>query len=460
MKPWGGIAVCLALLSCAPAAQAAQRFAAPQGTGPDPCAQAEPCSLLLAIGDAGANDEVIVGTGTYPLNSPIAAPVGAQNLSIHGDPAGPRPVIEATIAPLPINIPSGGRLSYLEIDNSASGAYGAFCPPEGLLERIVLRVTGEGSFGTFLGEGCTARNSLIRVAGSSSVAVLANAGAAGTTSVRARNLTVIATGPGSLGLYADYYGLGGSLAVDAKNLIVDGGEHDLSAADSGGGVAQLTISHSIFDSTIEEGKSTIVGSDNQVGPALFAEPVLGDFHEASGSPSIDAGVGDLVGPLDLDGNPRTLGAAPDIGAFEFVPPPATLAVTGRIESLKLAPVSFRAAGSGGAVISAKKKKKKAPPGTRVSYSLSAAATVEFSVERKLTGRRSGRKCVKRTRANRSKKKCVRLRSLKGGFADSGGAGQNRLKFSGRLKKALPPGRYRLVGEAGGAVKRASFRIVR
>ena len=52
---------------------------------------------------------------------------------------------------------------------------------------------------------------------------------------------------------------------------------------------------------------------------MFVDPANGDYREAAGSPTIDAGVTDRSAPLDLDGNARTLGAAPDIGAFEFVP---------------------------------------------------------------------------------------------------------------------------------------------
>jgi hypothetical protein len=416
----------------------------------------------VAIGNAKANDEVIVTAGAYAVGSTIFPPGSAQNLSIHGDPGGPMPAIQAGFEGAPIVLPSGGRISYLEIDNSKLGAYGVFCPPEGLFERLVVRVTGESSIGMLLNEGCTARNSLIRVAGPSSTAVFAYASAAGTTIVRARNLTAVATGPKSQGLSASYAGFEGTLAFDAKNLIAAGDEDDLVVGDSGGGVAQLTIAHSIFDSTLEEGKSTIAGSDNQVGPALFVEPVLGDFHQAAGSPSIDAGVADLVGPLDLDGNPRVLGGAPDIGAYELVPPPtpgAPAAAAGSIRSLRLSPTAFRAARSGGAIASAGKRRR--PVGSRVSYSLSAPAKVAFSVERKTVGRRAGKRCAKATKANRRKKRCVRFVRIKGSFSDDGEAGLKRFKLSGRLRgKALRPDAYRLVGKAGGAARRASFRIVR
>lgn len=54
---------------------------------------------------------------------------------------------------------------------------------------------------------------------------------------------------------------------------------------------------------------------------LLAFPDGGDFHQLAGSPTIDAGAGDaLLGAQDIDQTPRTAGAAPDIGADEYVAP--------------------------------------------------------------------------------------------------------------------------------------------
>jgi hypothetical protein len=67
--------------------------------------------------------------------------------------------------------------------------------------------------------------------------------------------------------------------------------------------------------------------------------------------------------------------------------------------------------------------------------------------------------VKQTPKNKGKKKCNLAKPLKGGFSEAGAAGQNRFKFTGRVRrKALKPGRYRLAGSAGGVVKRANFKI--
>ena len=229
------------------------------------------------------------------------------------------------------------------------------------------------------------------------------------------------------------------------------------------GPGNIAATHSNFDTSSSEGEAKVIdGGGNQAAPPVFVNAENGDFREAAGSPTIDAGIADQLGPLDLAGNTRILGAAPDIGAYEFVPPPArplppTSPAAGLIQSLALAPSTFRAAKSGDAAISVAK----APIGTTVTYSLSAAAKTDFTVERKTTGRRSGKSCVKQTKLNKAKKKCALLKPVSGSFTDSGGAGSNTFKFSGRIGgRALAPGRYELVGTAGGVVKRASFTIVK
>ena len=58
----------------------------------------------------------------------------------------------------------------------------------------------------------------------------------------------------------------------------------------------------------------------------FRDQAGGDFRQAASSTTINAGAAaQSAGLLDLNGNLRTVGAAPDMGAFEQVPPPVVTA---------------------------------------------------------------------------------------------------------------------------------------
>ena len=131
--------------------------------------------------------------------------------------------------------------------------------------------------------------------------------------------------------------------------------------------------------------------------------------------------------------------------------------------------SFAAARSGAAFTAQKGRKRKssAPVGTKVSFRLSEAASVRFTVQRKTTGRRSSGKCRTRTRRNRKKPKCTLYKSVRGSFTVAGKAGRNSFTFRGRIGgKALKTGSYRLRGTATDAARNVSvptqktFKIVK
>jgi hypothetical protein len=273
-------------------------------------------------------------------------------------------------------------------------------------------------------------------------------------------VTAIAAGAGSEGVRSSYDAIivPGSHTLDLKNVIADGAKYDLSALLGLEGPGNIVVSNSNFDTENAVGSAKITATNNQSAPPLFVNAAAGDYRPAAGSPTIDAGSTDQIGTLDLAGNPRTLGAAPDIGAYEFVPPPPAAA---DLQSLTITPKAFRPVNAGGAIVSARRRKPKVKVGTTVRYALTAAASVTFEVERALKGRRVGKKCKKPTPANRARKKCIRFKARKGGFTHDGAGGNNSFKFSGRVKgRALPTGRYRLLAKAGDSVKRARFRIVR
>jgi hypothetical protein len=86
-------------------------------------------------------------------------------------------------------------------------------------------------------------------------------------------------------------------------------------------------------------------------------------------------------------------------------------------------------------------------GTTIRYSLSEAARVVFTVDRKTTGRRVGKTCKKKTTRNRNNKKCTLLKRI-GRFARVSDAGKNIKRFSGRIgSKKLKTGGYQLTLDA-------------
>jgi len=470
MRRAAGTAVAsLALLIAVPGvAGAAQRYASPGGTDPS-CSQTNPCSLQQAITGAGENDEVIATGGTYTVAAAIITPPIAKNLFIHGDFAGPMPKIDATLSGAVPIVPSavGVKLSYLDVTNTATGAFGATCQGEGVIERLRVTASGQSATGVILSGKCTVRDSLIRAVGANGVALSGSGGPSGGGQTGLiRNVTAIATGTESVGIRSSYneFLIFGSYLLDVKNTIADGSLADLQALSGAFGPGNIAVSNSNFDKPVATGSATIAGGSNQSAPPLFVNAAAGDYRQAADSPTIDVGSTDGIGALDLDGNPRNLGAAPDIGAFEFVPPPSPVPAAGTIQSLSLKPRKFRAVNVGGAILSAQRRAKKAPVGTTVNYFVSAPTTVEFTVERVTKGRKVSGKCRKAARANRDKKKCPLFRALKPSFTHfgihNGVVAGNSFGFSGRIGgKALRPGRYRLVGRAGDAVKRAAFEVV-
>jgi hypothetical protein len=458
--------VFLVLLACAPAASAAPRYAAPAGSGTE-CSEGKPCSLAEAIEKAKANDEVIVTAGEYTPSSSITLKFEAAGAYIHGDFRGPRPTITRSSPgyALALGAPKS-RLAYLDVSNAAESAAGVVCTAEAAIERVKLAVKGKYAAALQQLESCSIRDSLLRANGESSTAITST-GSVGTAAGAVRNVTAFATGPKSVALRSSAGPMFGipHLAV-VRNSILSGDEYDLHST-AGLSAGNIDVAYSNFDVAKQEPGTTLIqGPGNQSATPLFLDAGAGDYREASGSPTINAGVNEELGAADFDGNPRLVGPAPDIGAFEFVPPPppppplAPTVPPGEIQSLTVAPKVFRTANVGGAIVSARTKAK-APVAATVSYELSAApATVAFSVERKLSGRRVGRKCVQKTKANAAKKKCPLYKPVRGGFSHAGAVGTNRFTFSGRLDKALAPGAYRLTGRTAASARSTVFRIVK
>jgi hypothetical protein len=312
-----------ALMALPAAADATTRFAAPGGTAADTVCvtpSAAPCSLNEAAGgpDVVHADEVVVTPGDY---SDTAGDLGEFGFvapkagNIHGASGQPRPVItlDSGSGFGAIDVTTGVTVSYLAVQSTVSDR--AIAVTGGVLDGVIAR--GTGSFGA----ACEHLSGIIRNSACISTAVGGTAvgvsvGTSGAETPTLRNVTAIATGSGSFA--ASYRVVGtGTISLTAKGVIARGVAGDVRASGSGGGSTAITIDHSNFattDTSLGGGTITDGGNNQTTAPLLAADNV----HQLSGSPTIDSGAVDgSSGSTDVDGQPRTIGSAPDIGADEL-----------------------------------------------------------------------------------------------------------------------------------------------
>ena len=140
-----------------------------------------------------------------------------------------------------------------------------------------------------------------------------------------RNVTAIATGAGGIPIEAEAT-MTASATIHLVNVIAYAGPGAISfqaRTDNSGAAATISATHTNYKATDTIGiNATIVdGLANQAEEPAFVDPAAGDYRQAPGAYTIDAGLDDpLNGDLDLDGGARMLGKT-DIGAHEFVPAP-------------------------------------------------------------------------------------------------------------------------------------------
>lgn len=126
-------------------------------------------------------------------------------------------------------------------------------------------------------------------------------------------------------------------------------------------------------------------------------------------------------------------------------PPTTTQLAPVISKVRLTSTAFRR----GRLLPALTKSTR---GTQLRFSLTKPATVRFTFAKAGEGRKVGRSCVKRTRQNAKRKRCVHYTPVRGSFSVKAGAGDHRVRFQGRVTKkiTLKPGRYRVSVRATGA----------
>jgi hypothetical protein len=335
----GGVwAFCLVFLATASAAAAANRYASPSGSG-TACTQAAPCDIATAINNAGPGDDITIEPGTYTTSTELDD--NNHTLTIHGQTGQPRPVIHSSSIQGFGFIGANTSLSDVEIDMSAAGATGIYsASANAAIDRVISRASGgpsmsSNSIACSLTHTATVTNSLCAGEG---------AGAFGMSflngSLTLRNDTLEAPGtagnPGNSGFAVGSPGTSASVLL--SNTIARGATDDINASAGSGQSTTIAADHSNYAAINAGGGGTVsvtpAGTGtNQTNFPQFVNPATGDFHELATSPTVNAGADASVnGALDLDGNPRTFGAATDIGAYEYIPPPTCQPVSATTSS--------------------------------------------------------------------------------------------------------------------------------
>jgi hypothetical protein len=337
------LALSLVVVSALPAASAvaATRYAAPGGTGADPCVEAAPCLLYVAAAEnapgttVASGDVVEVEPGTY---SEAAGDLGPSDfiqlgagVTVRGAPGAARPLIklEANSGFWGAFLFFGGKLEGVEILNEGNVGAAFTIGDTATVEGVVARSLHSPGFTCSIQKGLIRDSVCLNEDGGAALGASSSTFAANYAIVL-RNVTAIAGGTGSYGIDFGFFGSGVNVTVDAKAVIAHGEEKDVRARGvstspgtpgTGADVA-IALDHSDYattDTVTSGGGSASVTAAGS-GTNITAPPSLaGDgYHQLAGSPTVDKGALDgSSGSADIDGQLRAIGSAADIGADEL-----------------------------------------------------------------------------------------------------------------------------------------------
>ena len=277
----------------APAHAAITRYAVPGGSSANNCTSpATACSIDKAINQAATGDDVILAPGTYDVGG-TGLSNSQANVRVHGVAGLPRPVINSTAAQALAMFGNGARVSDLTINHTGS-LYGLnVFATSVLVERVEVRTSG--AIGCTAGISGLARDLLCVTTATNGVA-LDDSWGSGSYVLVLRNVTAVATGPGSYGIRADSSGNDTNLDISARNVIAFGVAADIRSTEVGtNSESDVLLTNSNYDKIEEGGGGNVsnVGSvsSNQTALPVFADTTL--FHQALGSPTIDKGGSDF-----------------------------------------------------------------------------------------------------------------------------------------------------------------------
>lgn len=336
-----GIVLATAVLSLAVActATAATRYAAPGGTGKDPCADpARPCSVYIAAEESRpgttieAGDVVELAPGTYYAKEegdfgyipPVHLPRG---VTLRGEPGKPRPVIvmpRNSSAEGAFYVPARAEVANVEIRNLMDTAR-AISISGGTIDRVIARSTISLEPTCSFDWGAVRSSACIAAGGGA--AISGNNCCSETFDGVIRNSTLVATGPGSTGLGFGFgaYKRGMTGDLDVVGSLIVGQETDVAASgfplDKGrGSRADLDLRGSRYATVETQGGVSVTppGTNGNIRALPFL--ARDNLHQLLDSPTVDRGAVDgASGGLDVDGQSRAMGVGVDIGADELDP---------------------------------------------------------------------------------------------------------------------------------------------
>jgi len=336
-----------ALLAATPA-NAATRFAEPNGNGASgagQCVEADPCSLQTAVEDPSVvnGDEVILlpGTTNGVYESQTDTVTIDNAVTVRSRETDPRPVIPISGGGnFGFYITNGGAtLRRLQINGDATAGAALQMISGGTAERLYVQTVGLNVSPCVFGFPNPVLRDSVCYATNGGDAVVFSIGGAITATSTLRNVTAVTTDAAASAIHvfageATPGGGGANLTLNAANVIASGANFDVQAEtdSSSGAVATINLTNSNYDQRSTLGSGTSVTdpttNSNQTAPPVFVNAATGNFHQTAASPTIDMGDpgASMLGTLDIDGDPRSLpgdcdsSAAPDIGADEFTPP--------------------------------------------------------------------------------------------------------------------------------------------
>lgn len=313
------------VIAAAPAAlggpSATTWYVAETGAAAGPCNKAAPCDITYATTNAPSGTTVIIEPGTYgSSSSAITQTLGNDGggVTFEGAPGAAMPVISSTHGFHFI----GSSLSHVEFLGSGNEALVGTD-----FSHVISIASHNGATACQMFGSIT--DSLCVATGANALAIwydLVNVGTDTAQNATIRGVTAVASGSNgnALDVEADQ---DTSMHLSATNDIFRGPGGDISVQTATiSSTATLTVAHSSFDragTTAYPGTVAKIssGGHNTTKPAKLTS----SYREALGSPTIDAGASDASNDTDLAGNPRQLGSAPDMGAYEFAAVKPTLA---------------------------------------------------------------------------------------------------------------------------------------